>query len=75
MTPTELQQHPDYYVHHTAKHAGYVPRTCDGIVEPYRGRFGRGYVLKEPRWDTSRFVTVTYYIRKDNKEDFNGLRR
>lgn len=65
MTVEELRKDDRYYIHHQAKHAGYVPRTTDGVIEPYNGRFGRGYILKEPRWDTSRFVTVTYYIKRE----------
>ena len=48
--------------HHTACHRGYVSRRGWGEVVPYSGRFGVGYKLLMPRWDTSSHVWVRYYI-------------
>lgn len=50
--------------HHTANRRGYVSRKGSGIVEPYAGRFGAGYVLVSPRWDTTQYVDVTYYVAR-----------
>lgn len=50
---------------HTAKRMGYVSRKKpDGIVVPYNGRYGTGYVHLTPRFDTTRFCNVTYYVSK-----------
>lgn len=49
-------------VHHTASRRGYISRKSDGVVEEYTGKFGAGYVLLTPRWDTTTYCYVTYYI-------------
>ena len=66
MTPRELRDSADYYHHHTGSRRGYVSRKGDGIVEPYSGRFGEGYRIISPRWDTTMFVNVEYYILKED---------
>ena len=49
--------------HHTASRRGYVSRrNPDGIIESYSGKFGRGYIRVTPRWDTTQYVTVEYYV-------------
>lgn len=49
--------------HHTASRRGYASRkNPDGHVESYAGKFGRGYVRILPRWDTTQYVTVEYYV-------------
>lgn len=49
--------------HHTASRRGYASRKApEGRVESYSGKFGRGYVRVTPRWDTTRYVTVEYYV-------------
>lgn len=55
---------PRYYKHHTASRRGYVSRKTAVRLEPYHGRFGRGYIAVRPRWDTSRYVFVAYYIER-----------
>lgn len=54
----------NYTLHHTARAARYVSRKIDGIVEPYNGRFGRGYVIYSPAWDSTRFCYKDYYVEK-----------
>lgn len=51
-----------YKLHHTASRRGYESRKGNGHLEEYNGRFGKGYVLVTPRWDTTQYVYVTYYI-------------
>ncbi len=65
MTVEELDESPDYYRHHTASYRGYVSRVHGPIVEPYRGKFGEGYVVRSPRWDTTTYAYITYYIKCD----------
>lgn len=64
MTIKELESNPNYKRHHTASRRGYESRKSSGHVEAYSGRFGRGYVVITPRYDTTRFVNVTYYIAR-----------
>ena len=56
-----------YKLHHSALSRGYVSRKCSGIVVPYRGKFGAGYAVFKPRFDTSRFCTVYYYVKEDKQ--------
>ena len=58
----------DYYLHHVAKHAGYVPcnkRVRFGtLIEEYSGRFGEGYKVHVHSTVSTRFHRVGYYIKK-----------
>lgn len=65
MTLDQLQHDPAYAEHHTAAARGYVSRRGGAHVLPYVGRFGKGYKVIRPRWDTSQYVWVTYYIRQE----------
>ena len=49
-------------LHHTASRRGYISRKTEGRVEAYDGRFGKGYVVVTPRWDTTQYVNIEYYI-------------
>lgn len=51
------------HLHHIAAKAGYVSRKLECIREQYHGRFGDGYVLLRPRWDTKRYVWCEYWIK------------
>lgn len=53
-----------YVLHHTATARGYVSRKGGGVIKPYNGRFGAGYVHLRPRWDTSAYVYIDYYIKE-----------
>jgi uncharacterized lipoprotein len=48
---------------HTASKRGYVSRKTDGIVTEYSGKFGEGYTIAAPRFDTTQYVNVTYYVK------------
>lgn len=48
--------------HHSAYFQGYVSRKIDGIVEPYNGRFGKGYALRESNWSSTRYSWITYFV-------------
>lgn len=50
--------------HHTASRRGYISRKSEGKVEEYTGKFGAGYVHLTPRWDTTNYCNVTYYINR-----------
>lgn len=55
-----------YMYHHAACAGGYVSRVKDAELsfEVYDGRFGRGYRLHLPRFDSTRYHTVVYYIER-----------
>lgn len=48
--------------HHTAFFRGYVSRKSEGIVEPYEGKFGSGYTLKTPFYNSSTYSHITYFV-------------
>ena len=48
--------------HHTAMFRGYVTRKEYGIIEPYNGKFGNGFVVKRPNWNSTQYSFVDYYI-------------
>ena len=50
------------YLHHTASAKGYISRKIDEVVSEYNGKFGRGYKVEKPRWDTTNYHTVEYWI-------------
>lgn len=64
MTIKELATDPQYQLHHTAAARGYVSRKCPGIIKPYSGNFGTGYIVQRPRYDTTRYIYIDYYIKK-----------
>jgi hypothetical protein len=49
-------------ISHTASRRGYLSRTGGFKVEPYKGKFGQGFALLTPRWDTTQYIAITYYI-------------
>ena len=53
--------------HHTASRRGYESRRRNpdgslGHIEAYSGKFGTGYIKVLPRWDTTNYVKIEYYI-------------
>lgn len=55
-----------YKLHHTGSRRGYVSRKTDPdelLAKPYKGRFGEGYTVNTPRYDTTQFVHVEYWIK------------
>lgn len=50
--------------HHVATARGYISRKSDGEISSYNGRFGRGYVVRMPRFDSTQYHWITYYIFK-----------
>lgn len=64
MTIKELRESDAYKWHHTGSRRGYESRKGDGHIEPYKGRFGEGYIIISPRYDTTQYVNVEYYIKK-----------
>lgn len=54
----------EYRYHHTASARGYISRRAEPTPESYTGKYGHGYIVRRPRWDTTRYHYVTYYIKE-----------
>ena len=61
---TTEQVREQYKLHHVASRRGYESRKGNGHVEEYSGRFGTGYIIVWPRWDTTQYVYIGYYVEK-----------
>jgi hypothetical protein len=48
--------------HHTSYIRQYVSRKRGAYVKQYAGRFGRGYVVLSPNWNSTWYSYITYYI-------------
>ena len=67
MTRKELKNSPKYTLHHHATTRGYVSRKADIDelpAKPYNGKFGKGYTVKTPRWDSTQYCYIEYWIEK-----------
>ena len=47
---------------HTSTFRGYVSRKSEGIVEKYNGKFGKGFTLKSPNFDSTSVAYITYFV-------------
>ena len=65
-TLMEMKENGKVELLHTSSRRGYLSRKKSGEVEEYNGKFGKGYILVTPRFDTTRYVNVTYYILINN---------
>ena len=50
-----------YYIHHTSRHAAYVPSGKVHIAD-YNGRFGKGYTMEFSDWRKSTRYSFMLYI-------------
>lgn len=62
MNIEELTNNTNYSFHHTSWARGYVSRRGGAWIEEYSGRFGNGYKLHHPSWQSTTYHHVTYYI-------------
>lgn len=51
------------HLHHKSAKAGYISRKLEYVREEYHGKFGDGYILLRPRYDTQRYVTCEYWVK------------
>lgn len=54
---------------HTSYSRGYVSRklSCEDYpVERYSGRFGKGYVVYSPSFNSSKYCYKTYFLEPEN---------
>lgn len=57
-----------YYLHHTSYYKGYVSRKANYAhlpVTPYKGRFGSGYTVDLPSYQSTRYCRRQYYVLKE----------
>ena len=54
-----------YIMHHEASIRGYISRKWDAGICEYSGRFGEGYLLVYPRWDTTNYVYAEYWVKEE----------
>lgn len=52
-----------YEEHHTSYSKGYISRVATGTLRPYKGRFGEGYTIHTPCWESTNYHYVTYWIK------------
>lgn len=63
-----LRKDPRYYMHHTSYALGYVSRKADYDslpVVPYKGRFGTGYTVDLPSYESTQYCRRQYYVLKE----------
>ena len=64
MDYNDLMNSSVYKLHHRATRRGYISRRKPPKVEEYSGKYGTGYIARLPRYDSSRYHTVEYYIKE-----------
>lgn len=70
MTLKELEskvRNGELKYHHTAKVLGYVSRRTkreEYKIESYTGRFGKGYKIHTPSFDSTRYHDISYYVEQ-----------
>ena len=47
----------------TSMYRGYVSRKTKGHVAPYKGKYGSGFCVYRPNWESTRYSFVTYYVQ------------
>jgi len=65
-TQADLIENPSFTTR-TARYRNYVSRKstpADRRATPYKGRYGTGYTVLVPNWDSTQYCTIVYYIRK-----------
>ena len=60
---------PEYKYHHSASRRGYCPNAAEGDCEPYKGRYGAGYVARSKYWlgnghYSTQYERIAYYIKE-----------
>lgn len=58
-----LQRYHGLHLHHIATKCGYVSRKLSCRCEEYKGRFGEGFIILRPRWDTTQYVYCEYWVK------------
>jgi hypothetical protein len=69
ITADSLRRDPRFEMVKRSYRSGYVPKDSPGVVIPYEGRYGKGYIIKLPRWDSNRYCTYEYYIERASLDE------
>lgn len=65
MTSNEIIKSNEFEYVRTSWHRGYISRLIhEGIVTPYKGRYGEGYTIDHPSWDSTAYFLRDYYVKK-----------
>ena len=65
-----LESNGVLYEHHEATCRGYLSRKLSPEelpVYPYKGKFGRGFKVLLPNWESTRYSRVKYFIYREEK--------
>lgn len=55
--------------HHTSLARGYISRkNSNTIIEEYDGKFGKGYKVHTPHYESTQYHYVTYYIKEGTEK-------
>ena len=71
MTRKELQFNSNYSKVQVSRTRGYVSRLAnidDLPATPYDGKYGNGYTVLCPSWDSTQYCFKEYYIRNKKGE-------
>lgn len=68
-TLEEIRNSGNYYNHHTESRRGFISRKGGERVKPYVGIFGKGFVIVSPRWDTTQYVNMSYWIERKGENN------
>lgn len=61
----EKKMPEEYIMHHTAlKNGALLTHKSKGIIYPYKGKYGTGYVIEKPCEHSTGHKWVTYFIKK-----------
>ena len=52
------------YNSHTSRCRGYISRKLESKIFIYNGKFGKGYKVLTPNWESTRYCFITYYLVK-----------
>jgi len=63
-TIEEVLADPGLREAHCSWQSGYISRRSKGFVCAYKGRFGEGYTIHTPSWQSTRYSLITYYLRR-----------
>ncbi len=58
---------------HTSYRRGYVSRKSKGIISPYKGRFGKGFVLDTPCYHSTSYHFRTYFVYTKGDKKWKNL--
>lgn len=53
-----------YRYSHMAWAQGYMSRREGFVVEEYKGRYGKGYKVHTPSWESTQYHHIEYYVAR-----------